>query len=360
MNKLTKVGFSALCGSLAAISAANAGEMTVTGGADMTYISKGGDVTGNPIGMGSNFTFNGDGELDNGWTYAMTIAHTNAGAYSAANMNLTMGGLGTFTVNQGDSTTGIAAVDDMMPTAWEESWGTGLSTGIRLPLGSGGSQSIMYASPTILGTSFTLTMAPQYGVTDTADKTTASSDSANANSYDATIKMNPSLGTEILSGLNLFAGASTIQSVKNNTGNVADRYEAVGGVTYSLGPIELGLQYSGDYTGQDNGSTGGAENTHVDANNFYKAYAFGIAFNVNDDLSVSYGEWQGRKSGGTSSSWTPLNGPDRTVVVESWQAAYTMGGASLRVANSKVTNANWGTTAGDDKKATVVSLGLAF
>jgi hypothetical protein len=59
MNKLTKVGFSALCGSLAVVSAANAGELTVTGGADLTYISKGGDVTGNPIGMGSNYTLNG-------------------------------------------------------------------------------------------------------------------------------------------------------------------------------------------------------------------------------------------------------------------------------------------------------------
>ena len=38
MNKLTKVGCSALCGSLAAISAANAGDLTVTGGADLTWV----------------------------------------------------------------------------------------------------------------------------------------------------------------------------------------------------------------------------------------------------------------------------------------------------------------------------------
>jgi hypothetical protein len=54
MNKLTKVGCSALCGSLAAISAANAGELTVTGGADMTWISNGSATTGNPLGIGSN------------------------------------------------------------------------------------------------------------------------------------------------------------------------------------------------------------------------------------------------------------------------------------------------------------------
>ena len=39
MNKITKLGVSALCGTLAAVSAANAGEMTVTGGVDMSWIS---------------------------------------------------------------------------------------------------------------------------------------------------------------------------------------------------------------------------------------------------------------------------------------------------------------------------------
>jgi hypothetical protein len=38
MNKLTKVGFSALCGSLAAITAANAGVLTVTVGLFMSWI----------------------------------------------------------------------------------------------------------------------------------------------------------------------------------------------------------------------------------------------------------------------------------------------------------------------------------
>ena len=60
MNKLTKVGLSALCGSLAAISSANAGEMTVTGGVDMSWINLSGKDTGNPIGIGSNLTFKGN------------------------------------------------------------------------------------------------------------------------------------------------------------------------------------------------------------------------------------------------------------------------------------------------------------
>ena len=56
MNKLTKVGCSALCGSLAAISSASAGDLTVTGGVDMTFMSHSKGTTGNPIGVGSNYT----------------------------------------------------------------------------------------------------------------------------------------------------------------------------------------------------------------------------------------------------------------------------------------------------------------
>ena len=40
MNKVTKLGVSALCGSLAAVSAANAGDLTVTGGVDMSWVSQ--------------------------------------------------------------------------------------------------------------------------------------------------------------------------------------------------------------------------------------------------------------------------------------------------------------------------------
>ena len=39
MNKLTKIGVTALCGSLASVAAANAGSMDVTGAASATYTS---------------------------------------------------------------------------------------------------------------------------------------------------------------------------------------------------------------------------------------------------------------------------------------------------------------------------------
>jgi len=77
MNKVTKLGVSALCGSLAAISAANAGDLSVTGGADMSWISLDDQTTGNPIGMGSNLHFQAQenlimvGELHYLWLWQM-------------------------------------------------------------------------------------------------------------------------------------------------------------------------------------------------------------------------------------------------------------------------------------------------
>ena len=356
MNKLSKIGCSALCGSLAAISAAHAGELTVTGGADMTWISKNHNTTGNPLGIGSNFSMKGSGELDNGWTYDLTIAHTNAGAYSSAAINLDMGSLGKLNFNQGDSGNGISAFDDKMPTAWEEAWGAGLSTGVRLALGSGASQNIQYTTPTVLGTTLTLTYAPQYGAADIADKTTASNNSNDGASYDGTININPSLGTELLSGLNIFAGAATIERTPDDN-SADDAYEGVAGVTYDLGPLSIGYQVSGDYTGVDGTEAKDADRAK---NNFYKNLAFGVAFNVNDDLSISYGGWEAKKAGHTDSGYDPVSEDKRTIKVRSIQAAYTMGGASFRIADTKADNVSWATSGNVDQSATTISLGLAF
>jgi len=353
MNKLTKVGCSALCGSLAAISAASAGEMTVTGGADLTWISKS-TTTGNPLGIGSNFNIKGSGELDNGWTFDVTTAFGNVGAYSAANITLDMGGLGKFNFNQGNSGNGIAAYDDKMPTAWEETWGAGQSTGIRLALGSGASQNIMYTTPTVLGTTIALTVAPDYGTSDVNDKVGTRTEGTDKNSYDASININPSLGTEILAGLNIFGAASTIESVDSPSGGIDDRYEGVAGATYDIGPLSLGAQWSGDYTGVDSTHSSGSTGVY----NLYKNFAFGVAFNVSDDLAVSYGEWKATKAGYTDASINQLPRQDRTINIKSLQASYTMGGASFRVANTSVDNAAWDTSR--DEEATTISLGLAF
>ena len=347
MNKLTKVGCSALCGSLAAISAANAGDLSVTGGADLTYLSQGETDTGNPFGMASAVTFKGSGELDNGWNFDFVVAEGDQVAFSAARVSITMGGLGTLEFDGGNSGNGIAAYDNVLPTAWEEAHGAGISGGVKTVLGVGASNNVQYTFPKFLGTEIAVTYAHAVGKADTADKSVSgNAGTAASRGYDATIKINPSLGTEILSGLNLYAGGSVVE-VYDNANAFEDKYQGVGAITYALGPVEIGWMVSGEYDGDETG-----QDYHS-----YKNQGFGVAFNVNDDLSFSYGEYQTRKAGYTNSN---VQGEEasRLIEVNSWQAAYTMGGASFRIADVKADNV--GFTVADNQKATVVSMGLAF
>ena len=97
MNKLTKIGVSALCGSLASV-AANAGTMEVLGGATATWSSTEGTNTGNPIGMNSGLTFKGTGELDNGTTFTLTITGADQMGYTSGSIAMVTPSMGSITI----------------------------------------------------------------------------------------------------------------------------------------------------------------------------------------------------------------------------------------------------------------------
>jgi hypothetical protein len=260
-----------------------------------------------------------------------------------------MGGLGTLNFNSGDSGNGIQAFDDKMPTAWEETWGAGLSTSMPLVSGVGPNANVQYTSPTGGGATFVVAYAPKAGTTDTADKTGGGSVAGSTGSIlDVTLNMNPDFGTEFFSGLNMFFGGSVLEGL-GGTGQEDDAYQGVVGITFDLGPFSFGRQFHGKYTGE----TGTADY------NTYKNHAYGIAFNINDDLSISYGKMDSRKVGYTHSS-VPGKEDSRFMEINSVQIAYTVGGASSRVAETSGDNVGFGTSANDDTSATVVSLGLAF
>jgi outer membrane protein OmpU len=338
MNKLTKIGASALCGSLAAISAANAGDLTVTGGVDMSWISKADAVTGNPIGMGSNLTFKGSGELDNGWSVDLTVAHANANAYSNTNVVVGIPGLGDIRIDQGLSGTGIDRLDDVTPNVWEEAYGTGLTSGIDTVAG-GSAGSTIEITPSAFtpdGATLRLAWTPNAGGKNAGDKAGSGSQIGAAQSG---IDMVLSLSSDVtgVDGMSLDLGWASVAQDSGNANFDDDTDERTIAVKYAMDAWTVGYQWSEE----DLGRSSGAQK--------YTNDGYGITFQVNDDLSVGFNHYESEQD----------NDTDVTTEASSLQIAYTMGGASFRIADAEVDNPSYSSTA-KDIEATTISVSLAF
>jgi len=333
MNKLGKVGVSALCGSLAGISAANAGDLTVTGSAALTWFQQDGAVTGNPIGMASALGFAGSGELDNGWNVAISIALGDGGGYSNTYITITLPGLGDVRVDQGVSGTGIQRLDDITPTVWEEADGAGLGGSINKITGTSAGTTIEVTPTDMMPAGLTAHVAYSLDSdSGQANDKVASGDSGTLGSgWDITLEATDEVTG--ITGLTLYGGVSQVDQYVNSATINGDKEETVLGAKYAAGGFTVGYQITDEDTG-------------VTATSSYDNTAYGITFSVNDDLSIGYAH-------------TDSDGTGKTVDVEadSYQIAYTMGGATFSVAEVDVDGAGY--SAGS-KEATVVSLALAF
>ena len=345
MNKLTKIGVSALCGSLAAVASAQAGELSVAGGATATYSSNEGAVTGNPIGMNTGITFTGSGELDNGTTFTLTITQADQIAYSAGSIAMTTPNMGGIKINGKSGGTGVDRYDDMMPTAWEETNGTSLGTGLQTVAGVGTAMNIEWtASADMLpeGTHFGIALAPGAASGATSNDKGVGGDSGGIGSgYDITVGY-----TGLMDGLNVFGGFSNIEQTTDGTtakpGTSGDRTQYVAGATYAVGSVTVGYQVSRD----------NLENVGDGVASFYDNSAYGISFAINDDLTLSYGMHKSDKS--------LTNASSVELEAQSLQMSYSMGGMSIKFAESSVDNASYTSGTSADNDGRTVALTLAF
>ena len=128
MNNLKKIGLSALAGSLVAVSA-SASEVTVTGDTIITWKSAEGNEAGaaasngKGTGVDTDLAVNASGELDNGFTvdFFMGLNTDSTVSNSSSFVTIGMGDLGKLRVNN-NTGSGANAIDDVLPTAWEEVW----------------------------------------------------------------------------------------------------------------------------------------------------------------------------------------------------------------------------------------------
>jgi len=334
MKNIKKIGVSALAGSLAMFSAQ--ADISITGGAEFTYTTLEGtggqssvSNTGNPFGMEHSITFNGSGEMDNGFTYS--VMSNMAGqdmAQDSSRLTLDMGDLGTLIFDQGVGGTGISALENNVPTAYEEAdhnVGT-LAHGIDV---AGNSNVIGYAN-SFMGVGINLRYNPEAGSTGE----TQAGATSNGTEDGAETSVAITAAVPYVDGLTLAYGQSKTQYSLASTN---DDTEMTMSANYSAGPVSVGYQVSEIQSGTAN--TNGQNVT-----------AYGIAFNVNENMSISY-----------SVNENEADVPSGTNVTEEStgiMAAYTMGSASLRVAFNEADGVN--AVAADTVESTEISLALAF
>ena len=356
MINLKKVGLTALAGSLAAVTA-HAGEMSVTGAANITYVTKGGGNTAQSLGNDKDVKFSGSGELDNGYTFSTFTTLTDAMAVSSTAIVVTMGSLGSIGLGTGGGTNVNGSYDEAIPTAYEEN----SDAGGQAPANYVGSYSddnaLVYQMPAmdIMGATVTggLEYSFQSGSTTANDGGAIARSSTWGNSYGVglTVAYDAlSVGAYISERENKNPGADT---------TVSDAMSGSWNVKYSAGPVSIGYSEFVVESGlADNSPATTAVKTVGTHSGMFDGDMMSVAFNVNDDLSISWSEM--------TSTYDPQThtaaGVDEVGVDEkheSLQVAYSMGAMSVKAYTTEITNPNF-----DEDAETVtkneIAIGLSF
>ena len=327
---MKKIGLTALAGSLVAFSA-NAAEMTVSGATLLTYTSEDTtEVTGNPFGMKTNIAFTASGEV-NGMTVSYFQASKDQFAgMSSARLSIDMGDMGTLAFDQG-SGSGLATIDDKTPTAAEEIW-DGLDSTAAGRVGAAGSTGVVNYINTFGGVTLNGAMRKGSG---TAQADGASS-GVGQSAWDFALTTDASmLGVDGLA-MGVGYGEAENGSAANSTYGDAEHMTAF--ANYSVGPVTFGYQMS-----YIEANVVGTDDQDVDA--------WGLAFNVNENLSLSYGERDVVHKGAGASA-------DVTEKFDGIAVAYTMG--SMKIAGNMNEVSDSAGVAGANDTMTEIAVSFAF
>jgi len=362
MNKLTKIGLSALCGSLASVVSANAGTLEVTGSAEATWTTLSDAVVGNPIGMNTGLTFKGSGELDGGQTFSVTIAHTDKNVWSSSNITLNTNSVGKFVLSSAEGGQGIGGYDDNMPRAWEEVWDTAIATNANFQKGVGSSTNVSWTSPTFASSTLQVAWAPSNDGVQNANKGISGGSDTYGEGIDVVLDINPQGD---VGGMNLFIGGSRTDQARDaqqakDAESARDHEEAVVGLEFSFGPLQVGGQISAERMSARD----------LNANDYYGNSSWGVAFNVNDSLSVSYSEARHVLARTHKRSNSEINGdaahntneytPKSWMKGESFQVSYTIGGIGLKYADTSYDNTAFTFDNKIPKESRIFAVSLAF
>lgn len=324
---------------LFSVATANAGTLTVTGSMKAAYQSEVTGVTGNPLGVDTEMAFTGTTELDNGIT--VTIMQDTADKLVFGDQMLTFGNImGMFDVYVGNDADPMDSADDLTPSAFEEANGAG--SGSYTDIGSNKTNSNGIGIKTSLPIVGTLNAMyyPRNDGSENADGT-ASGDSQVGSAYSATLTTPlsgiPAIGS-FLEGAKLTTGIAERET--GRTANTADLLELTAALNYVYGPVSFGYQKTFSDSGQSTSATA--------AQTIYRDDIIGIAYKVNDALSISWNRY------------TSLKSDDAANAVEQETDAinigYTVGGMTFGFQDADTDNSGYVLNTKDETRRLQVSV----
>jgi outer membrane protein OmpU len=327
MNAIKKIGLTALAGSLVATSVF-AGEMAVTGSAGIGLANQDKTTKGNGFSMYDEVNFTGSGEMDNGFTVAVSMqldsSETATGNMDNRSVTVGMGDMGSITFSGHGGDSALSAVDDVMPTAYGEAWD-------------------ILGQTTSGGVALETSVAKKKAISGTAtDNMLSYNNSSLVDGLSVTASYVPSNATQKESIVSLavaYTGVDGLtvgyaQDDNGLAGTSAIDYDTMY-VKYAYGPITAGYQKS-------NQDANGVTNDDVFT-------AMGVTYAVSDSLSIGY----------TTSEY---DDDDNTSDEESTSInfSYTMGSMTLAGAHVTVDNQGADSAAINDTTGYALDLSFAF
>ena len=316
MNNLKKVGLTALAGALVSVSA-NAADVTMSGAASISFAGEEKTTAGNGWSMNNGITFSMAGEMDNGWNVTVTQVLNDDDVasdqvFDTRSLKIDMGDTGTLTFTGTGGSGVLSAIDDVTPTAGEESWDdvTGADS---IPGGPSGANMFHYSNGSLMDG---LTVSASYTPSDGATEIESSVD------YGVTFTGIDGLTVGLAAGEDNGEGSSAAVDHTNMY------------VTYTMDAFSVGFQSS-----ESDSTTASADKDFT---------AIGVSYAVSDDMSVSLNtsEIDYENSSLSSQEATGIS------------VSYVMGGMTIKANHNTVDNIAG--TATNDKSGYAMSVAFAY
>ena len=324
---IKKIGLTALAASLASVSA-NAGSMSVSGGASMNVTGHTGEGrnAGSTFSMGNQLTFSGSGELDNGLNVSLSFVidqgdDTNAstGPFDSHSVTVSSDALGSLRLQGEGGTSAVGAIaKSAAGNLWDSFDGLGTLNGVSFAVDlmttvSAGNNSFFYTSPELADG---LTLVGSY-VPQGSNRISSTGYGVNYSGMDG-LTLNWATQDAV--------GATAAASGDNTVMKASYVYGSFTGTISNLDHSQ------------------GTSTTNVETD------SYAVSYSVTDELSLTYGHET--HNSGTAS--------DEDAEITGISFAYTSGGMTLSGSMKDGENLSHTTTTVEDREQWTLGASFAF